>query len=118
MKFVPGSTDAGAVFTRLTSATGVTVVVTGGVTLFVGTGSPVGEPTLAKFVIEPLAGEVTVTVRFVTWFEDKVAMLHVTTPLMFVPLPLALTNVTLLGIVSVTMTLLALDGPKFVTEIV
>ena len=33
------------------SATGVTVVVTGGVTLFVGTGSLVGEPTLAMFVM-------------------------------------------------------------------
>ena len=118
MKFVPGSTEAGAVFTKLTSATGVTLVVTGGVTLFVGVGSSVGPPTLATFVIEPLAGEVTVTVRFVTWLEDKVPMLQVTRPLAFVPLPLALTNVTLFGNVSVTMTPLADDGPKFVTEIV
>ena len=94
------------------------MVVTGGVTLFVGTGSPVGEPTLAKFVIEPLAGEVTVMVTFVTWLDDKVPMLHVTRPLAFVPLPLAVTNVTLFGSVSVTMTPLADDGPKFVTEIV
>ena len=94
------------------------MVVTGGVTLFVGTGSPVGEPTLAKFVIEPLAGEVTVTLRFVIWLLLNVAMLHVTRPLFVAPLPLALTKVTLLGNVSVTITPLAEDGPKFVTEIV
>ena len=41
-------------------------MVTGGVTLFVGTGSPVGEPTLAKLVNEPEAGAVTVTVTLLT----------------------------------------------------
>jgi hypothetical protein len=34
------------------------------------------------------------------------------------PPPVALTNVTPSGNVSVTTTLLALEGPKFVTEIV
>ena len=118
MKFVPGSTTAGAVFTRLTSASGVTVVVTGGVTLFVGTGSPVGEPTLAKFVIEPLAGAVTVTVRLVVCVDVSVPKFHVTRPAFVTPLPLALTNVTLAGNVSVTMTPLALEDPRFVTVIV
>jgi len=52
---------AGPVFTTLTSANGVTEVITGGVTLFVGAGSPVGEFTVAVFVSEPFAGAVTVT---------------------------------------------------------
>ena len=45
-------------------------------------------------------------------------MLQLTTPLVFTPPPLALTNVTPSGNVSVTVTLLALEGPKFVTDIV
>jgi hypothetical protein len=45
-------------------------------------------------------------------------MLQLTTPLLLAPPPVALTNVTPNGNVSVTVTLLALDGPKFVTEIV
>jgi hypothetical protein len=44
--------------------------------------------------------------------------LQFTTPLVFTPPPLALTNVTPNGNVSVTVTLLAVEGPKFVTEIV
>ena len=47
-------------------AKGVTSVTTGGVKLFVGFGSLVGEPTLATFVKEPLADAVTINVRFVT----------------------------------------------------
>jgi hypothetical protein len=47
-----------------------------------------------------------------------VPRLQLTTPLLLTPPPLALTNVTPNGNVSVTVTLLALDGPKFVTEIV
>ena len=47
-------------------AKGVTSVTTGGVRLLVGFGSLVGELTLAKFVNEPLAGAVTMSVRFVT----------------------------------------------------
>ena len=41
-----------------------------------------------------------------------------TTPLLFTPPPVALTNVTVAGNVSVTATPPALDGPKFVTDIV
>ena len=100
------------------SATGVTVVVTGGVTLFVGVGSGVGEPTLAKFVNVPLAGGVTVTVTLLIWLLRSVPKFHVTTPELFVPLLVALTKFTLLGNASVTVTLLALDGPKFVTVMV
>ena len=101
-----------------TSATGVTVVMTGGVRLFVGLGSSVGELTVATLVNEPLAGAVTVTVTLLTWPLAKVPKLQLTTPALLIPLPLALTNVTLAGRLSVTTTPLALDGPKFVTEIV
>ena len=86
--------------------------------MFVGDGSPVGEFTFAVFVSEPLAGAVTVTVRFVTWLLDNVPKVQLTTPELFNPLPLALTNVTPFGNASVTVTLLAMDGPKFVTEMV
>jgi hypothetical protein len=101
-----------------TSATGVTLVVTGGVTLFVPFGSPVGEPTLAVLVSVPLAGVVTVNVRLVTWLFVNVPKLHVTTPSLVAKPPLAPAKVTPAGSASVTNTLLALDGPKLVTEIV
>ena len=101
-----------------TLATGVTVVMTGGVTLFVLFGSTVGELTPATLVSEPLAGAVTVTVTLLTWPLAKVPKLQLTTPLVLAPPPVALTNVTPSGNVSVTVTLLALDGPKFVTDIV
>jgi hypothetical protein len=91
---------------------------TGEVMLFVLFGSPVGELTLAVLVSEPLAGAVTVTVMLLTWPLAKVPKLQLTTPLLLAPPPLALTNVTPNGKVSVTTTLLALDGPKFVTDIV
>jgi hypothetical protein len=91
---------------------------TGGVTLFVLLGSPVGELTLAVLVSEPLAGAVTVTLTLLTWPLVKTPRLQLTTPLVFTPPPVADTNVTVAGSVSVTTTLLALDGPKFVTDIV
>jgi hypothetical protein len=91
---------------------------TGAVTLFVLFGSTVGEPTLAALVSEPLAGAVTVTVTLLTWPLVNVPKLQFTTPLLLAPPPVALTNVTLAGRLSVTITLPALDGPKFVTDIV
>jgi hypothetical protein len=111
-------TLAAPVLPRPTSATGVTVVMTGTVTLFVLLGSTVGELALAVFVNVPLAGAVTVTVTLLTWPLVSVPKLQLTTPLVFTPPPVALTNVTPNGSVSVTTTLLALDGPKFVTDIV
>ena len=102
----------------LTSDTGVIVVVTDGVTLFVGTGSPVGEPTLAKFVSVPLAGAVTDTVRFVVCVKAIVPRFHITKFPATTPLPLGTTDVTPIGSVSVTMTPLALEGPLFVTVMV
>jgi hypothetical protein len=111
-------TLAGPVLPRPTSATAVTVVMTGGVTLLVLLGSPVGELTLAVFVSVPEAGAVTVTVTLLTWPLVNVPRLQLTTPLLLAPPPLALTKVTPNGSVSVTTTPLALDGPKFVTDIV
>jgi hypothetical protein len=91
---------------------------TGAVTLFVLFGSPVGELTAATLVSEPLAGAVTVTVTLLTWPLANVPRLQPTTPLVLTPPPEALTKLTPNGRVSVTTTLPALDGPKFVTEIV
>ena len=102
---------AGPVLPIPTSATGVTVVMTGTVTLFVEFGSPVGERAVAVLVSEPEAGTVTVTVRLLTWPPVNVPRLQFTTPLLFTPPPVVLTNVTPNGNVSVTVTLLALDGP-------
>src|SRR5258706_12359565 len=101
-----------------TSATGVTPVITGGVRLLVEFGSLVGELILAALVSEPLAGAVTTTVRLLIWPLARSPKLQLTTPLLFTPLPLALTKVTDAGKASVTTTLLAMDGPRLVTEIV
>src|SRR5437762_1381106 len=89
-----------------------------GVTVLVGLESLVGELRLAVLVSEPLAGAVTTTVRLLTWPLARLPRLQLTIPPLFTPLPLALTNVTDAGKVSVTTTLLATDGPKLVTEIV
>jgi hypothetical protein len=117
-RLLVAGTLAAPVLPRPTSAAGVTVVMTGTVTLFVLLGSTVGELAPATLVSEPLAGAVTVTVTLLTWPLASVPRLQLTTPLVLIPLPLADTNVTVAGNVSVTTTLLALDGPKFVTDIV
>ena len=101
-----------------TSATGVTLVPTGRLVLLVEFGSPVGELTLAVFVIVPLAGAVTVNVRFVVEPEASVPKVQLAIPAFVVPPPLALTNTTLVGNTSLATTLLAVDGPAFVTMIV
>jgi hypothetical protein len=49
----------------------VTSVTTGGVMLFVGVGSGVGLPPLAKFVSEPRCVEVTVSVKLLAVFAAK-----------------------------------------------
>jgi hypothetical protein len=117
-KLLVAGTVAAAVLPKPTSATGATVVMTGTVTLFVEFGSTVGELTLAVLVNEPLAGAVTVTVILLTWPLARVPNVQFTTPLVFTPPPEALTKLTPTGNVSVTVTLLALEGPKFVTDIV
>src|ERR1700690_2275800 len=101
-----------------TSATGVTVVMTGGVRLFVRLGSPVGVFTVAMLVSEPLDGAVTVRVTFVIWPLVKVPRVQFTTPLLFKPPPVALTKATVAGKASVTTTPLALEGQKLVTDMV
>ena len=111
-------TVAAPVFPNCKSASGVTVVMTLVEVLFKMLVSVVGEVTFATFVSEPLAGAVTVTVTLLTCNDASVPKFHTTNPPPTTPPPLALTEVTLLGNVSVTTTLLADDGPKFVTEIV
>src|SRR5438105_3727550 len=98
-----------------TSATGVTLVITGGVTLLVEFESLVGELTLAVLVSEPLAGAVTTMVRVLTWPLARLHRFQLTTPLLFTPSRRAPELVTDAGKVSVTTTLLATDGPKLVT---
>src|SRR5579859_3078015 len=112
------STLADADLPIATSATGVTVVTTGGVTLFVRFGSPVGVPTVAMLVSVPLAGAVTVSVTLLTAPLARLPKFQVMAPALFVALPLALTKLAPVGRASVTVTLLAVDGPKFVTLIV
>jgi hypothetical protein len=65
-RLLDAGTLAATVLPRPTSATGVTVVMTGTVTLFVLFGSTVGELTVAVFVSVPLAGALTVTVTLLT----------------------------------------------------
>jgi len=103
--------EAAALLPTAKSASGVTVVITGGLTLFPGTGSLVGDVTLALLVKEPLAGAVTFNVKFVVAFAANEAKFQLTTPAFVVPLPVALTNVTPAGKVSVTTILLATEGP-------
>ena len=111
-------TVAAADLPRPISATPATVVTTGGVTLFVKFVSVVGELTLARFVKLPPAGAVTVTVRLLTAPFVRLPKFQFTTPALFTPPPLALTNVMPAGKASVTTTPLAVEGPKFVTEMV
>jgi len=101
-----------------TSASGITVVTTGALVLLVRLGSKDGQPTVATFVIELLAGARTVNVTLLTAPLGRLPRLQVTSPELSRPPPLAPTKLTLLGRLSVTTTLLAADGPKFVTEIV
>src|SRR4051812_18104061 len=118
VRLLVACTEPGATLPMPTSATGVTLVITGGVTLLVEFESIAGELTLAMLVSDPLAGAVTTTVRLLTWPLAKFPKLQFTTPLLFTPLPLALTKLTVAGRVSVTTTLPAMEGPKLVTEIV
>ena len=98
----------------------VTAVTTGGVTLFVGFGSGVGLPPLAMFVTVPREIEITVNVRFVPVPAAKSPRpLQITWPIPFVVVAGSeLTNARPTGKLSVTDNEVAVDGPKFVTEIV
>ena len=71
------------------------------------------------FVIEPLLGAVTMTVKLVVDPATKLVIVgHVTVPLPLVPPLVALTKVTFVGRRSLTITLVAVFGPKFVMVMV
>ena len=53
-------------------------VTTGGVTLFVGVGSGVGLPPLAKFVSEPRCVEMTVSVKLLAAFAARLPTFQMT----------------------------------------
>ena len=79
-----------------------------------GSGSPVVDVLDTVFVIEPLVGAVRVTVKFVAVALAKaISEVHRTVPLVRTPPPEALTNTALVGSVSITTTLLAVDGPRW-----
>ena len=67
---------------RPRSATGVTLVITGGVTLLVEFGSGIGELTFAVLVNVPLVGAVTVTVRLLVCPLVRLPKLQLTKPLL------------------------------------
>lgn len=106
------------------SASGVTVVKTMALvelpSLFVGTGSKSIEPleTLLVNVTAPV-GAVTVSVRLLTALLVREGIVQVTNPLVVaIPFPVALTNVTPVGRVSVILILEAVEGPRFVSVMV
>ena len=107
-----------------TSAIGVTEVITLAFdeepSLFDASGS-VEVAVLDTMLVNerPVLGAVMVTVKFVVAPATKfVSVGHQTVPLPFVPLLVALTKVTFVGNRSLTMTLVALFGPMFVTVMV
>src|SRR5580704_8347024 len=86
--------------------------------LLVNTGSPVGDPTVATLVNVPPVGAATVKVTLLMAPLARLPKLQTITPLLFTLPALAPTKLAPKGTVSVTVTLLATDGPKLVTEIV
>src|SRR5712691_3090119 len=107
---------AGPLLPTAKSTTGVTVVRTGGVRLFVKFGSAVGLPTLAVLVrLAPLAGAVTMSVRLVLAPAARLprSVQMICRPVNTPP-ALALTKVTPVGRSSVTVSLLAAVGPRLV----
>src|ERR1051326_7931312 len=101
------------------SASGVTVVITGGVVLFVGFGSIAGSPAEATFESTALVtGGVTVIVRLVTALEASTPRsVQTSWPPRNVAGGVALTKVTLAGRLSVTESAVVGDGPRLVTLI-
>ncbi len=115
MKFAPALIAAGPDFDALTSAEGLTAVMTGGVLLFVGFGSRFGLAPLAVFVrLAPSAGAVTVMVRFVLVLASKARLVQMTWPPLRNPPLLALTKLTLMGRLSVTERPVSGEGPRLV----
>jgi len=87
--------------------------------LLAGLGSAVPDVAEAVLVNEPLVGAVTVTVKVVEAPLARLAMAgKVTMPLLLIPPPEAETKVTAAGKLSITTTLLAVEGPLLVTVMV
>ena len=94
----------------------VTMVTTGGVKLFVGIGSSVGPPTLATFVALPRCVEMTVSVKLLAVFAARLEIFQMTWLLAFVVvLGTELTNAKPFGKLSVTIKLVAVEGPPLLT---
>ena len=94
----------------------VTMVTTGGVKLFVGIGSSVGPPTLATFVALPLCVEITVSVKLLVVFAARLEIFQMTWLLAFVVvLGTELTKANPFGRLSVTIKLVAVEGPPLLT---
>ena len=116
----PATTVAGPLFVIARSADGVTVVDTDD-ELFPGTGSLVADETTARLDnVEPWAGAVTTTVTVgavVPVVRDARVHMTETLPLFeqAQPVPVADTNVTPAGNVSVTDNEVASDGPALAT---
>lgn len=118
MKFVAAKTFAGPDFKMARSALGVTVVITGGFVLLSKFVSTVGDVTIATFVSEPLAGAVTVKVKFVEEFTFNAPKFQLTMPLLLMPPPDTPAKMAPAGTASVTTTALAIEGPALLTVIV
>ena len=94
----------------------VTMVTTGGVKLFVGIGSSVGPPTLATFVALPRCVEMTVSVKLLAVFAARLEIFQMTWLLAFVVvLGAELTKAKPFGRLSVTIKLVAVEGPALLT---
>ena len=108
------SAEAGPVLVMERSAWEATVVWTGALVLLLVFGSPVVALTEAEFErVAPWAGAVTEIVMVEVVLAARLAVVQVTVavPLQLQPVPLALTNVTPAGSVSLTLTVDAVSGP-------
>ena len=84
--------------------------------LFVGVGSGTGLPPLATFVNEPRWVEMTVRVKLLAVFANRPPRFQMTWLLAFVVvLGTELTNANPLGKLSVTIKLVAVEGPPLLT---
>jgi hypothetical protein len=101
-----------------TSATGVTVVPTGELVLLPGFGSAVVEVTVALFVTAPLAGAVTVIVTFVVLAAGQISQSPTCNSGVGCPAAARAYEHDVVGNTSLATTLLAVEGPEFVTVIV
>ena len=87
-------------------------------TLFVGVGSGVGLPPLAKFVSEPRCVEMTVSCKLLAVFANKLPRFQMTWLLAFVVVSgVEVTNARPTGRLSVTSKLVAVEGPALLTVI-